>query len=198
MKKITFLLVILVLAASCTQNKVTSDAYSQKSKLIYDSSQNQGLEIQDNQGGEVGNVKYATIETSKGTIKAELYTEKAPVTTSNFIELSNRGFYNGLIFHRVEPGFVVQGGDPKGDGTGGSEKTIPLEIVPQLKHVKGALGMARSQDPNSASSQFYITLDAAHFLDGSYAVFGKVAGGMDVVENLEVGDKMIKITISDK
>ena len=142
--------------------------------------------------------KYALIETDKGTIKAELYTDKAPITTKNFIELADSGFYNGLKFHRVEPGFVVQGGDPKGDGTGGSEKTIPLEVNPDLKHVQGALGMARSQDPNSASSQFYITLAETPFLDGNYAVFGKVLQGIEVVEKIKVGDKMNKVYISDK
>lgn len=138
------------------------------------------------------------IETDKGTIKAELYTDKAPITTKNFIDLANSGFYNGLTFHRVEPGFVVQTGDPKGDGTGGSDKTIPLEINADLKHVKGALGMARTNDPNSATSQFYITLADTPFLDENYAVFGKVVEGMDVVEKIEVGDKMNKVYISDE
>lgn len=142
-------------------------------------------------------IKYAVIETEKGTIKAELYADKAPITAKNFIELANSGFYNGLIFHRVEPGFVVQGGDPKGDGTGGSGKTIPLEINPSLKHVKGALAMARTNDPNSATSQFYITLAPAPFLDGNYAVFGKVIEGMGAVEKIAAGDHMKKITISD-
>ena len=145
--------------------------------------------------GENKIVKYAVIETDRGTIKAELYADKAPITAKNFIDLTNSGFYNGLTFHRVEPGFVIQGGDPKGDGTGGSGKTIPLEINPDLKHVKGALGMARSQDPNSAESQFYITLSETPFLDGNYAVFGKVIEGMDVAESIEVGDKMVKVTI---
>ena len=142
--------------------------------------------------------KYAIIETDRGTIKAELYTDKAPITAKNFIDLANSGFYNGLKFHRVEPGFVVQGGDPNGDGTGGSSKTIPLEINNELKHVEGALAMARSQDPNSATSQFYITLAPTPFLDGNYAVFGKVAQGMDVVNQLKVGDNMNKVYISDK
>ncbi len=142
-------------------------------------------------------IAYAVIETDKGNIKAELYTSQAPATTKNFIELANSGFYNGLTFHRVEPGFVVQGGDPSGDGTGGSGRTIPLEVKPELKHVKGALGMARSQNPDSASSQFYITLAETPFLDGNYAVFGKVVHGMDVVEKIKVGDKMNKVYIGD-
>ena len=142
--------------------------------------------------------KYAVIETDRGTIKAELYTQKAPITTKNFIELADSGFYNGLKFHRVEPDFVIQGGDPKGDGTGGSSKNIPLEISPELNHVEGALGMARSQDPNSASSQFYITLAPTPFLDGNYAVFGKVVSGMEVARKIQVGDRMSKVYITDK
>lgn len=139
--------------------------------------------------------RIVTIETDNGAIKFELFEDKAPVTTKNFIELAQSGFYNGLTFHRVESGFVIQGGDPNGDGTGGSGKTIPLEIHPELKHVKGAVAMARKPDPNSATSQFYITLADTPFLDGNYAVFGKVTGGMDVVENIKVGDRMNKVSI---
>ena len=142
--------------------------------------------------------KYAVIETDRGTIRAELYAQKAPITAKNFIELADSGFYNGLKFHRVEPDFVIHGGDPKGDGTGGSSKNIPLETSPELKHVEGALGMARSQDPNSASSQFYITLVPTPFLDGNYAVFGKVVSGMEVARKIQIGDKMNKVYIEDK
>jgi peptidyl-prolyl cis-trans isomerase B (cyclophilin B) len=137
----------------------------------------------------------ATLETVKGTIKFELKETEAPITTKNFIDLTNKGFYNGLTFHRVEPGFVIQGGDPKGDGTGGSDKTIPLEIAPTLTHKKGAVGMARSQDPNSASSQFYICIEDAKFLDKNYAVFGQVIEGQNVVSNIRKGDKILKVTI---
>ena len=138
----------------------------------------------------------ATIETTKGTIIIELDTIRAPITTKNFIQLAKSGFYNGLKFHRYEPGFVIQGGDPQGDGTGGSGKNIPLEINPALTHIKGAVAMARASDPNSASSQFYITLAEAHSLDGKYAVFGKVVEGMDVIEKLRKGAVIKKITIS--
>ena len=148
--------------------------------------------------GENKMAKYVVIETDKGIVKAELYTEKAPITTKNFIDLANSGFYNGLKFHRVEKGFVIQGGDPRGDGSGGSEKTISLEINPDLKHVEGVLGMARTEDPNSARSQFYITLAPIPFLDGKYAVFGKVVSGMDAVKKIQVGDKMNKVYITDK
>lgn len=147
---------------------------------------------------QAGKNRIATIETGKGTIKFELYEKEAPITTKNFIDLAQKDFYNGLVFHRVEPGFVVQGGDPKGDGTGGSGNTIPLEIAPSLTHKKGAVGMARSQDPNSASSQFYIVLEDAKFLDKNYAVFGQVIEGQDVVEKIEKGDKMLKVTIGEK
>src|SRR5205085_925344 len=103
--------------------------------------------------------KMVTIETDKGKITVELNAAEAPKTVARFTELINQGFYNGLTFHRVEPGFVVQGGDPKGDGTGGSGQKIPFEQN-SLKHEKGVIAMARSQDKNSADSQFYITLAA--------------------------------------
>ena len=138
----------------------------------------------------------AVIETGKGTIKFELYEDLAPVTTANFIELAGRNFYDGLKFHRVEPGFVIQGGCPLGNGMGGSDKKIQLEVSPNLKHGDaGAVAMARSSDPNSASSQFYITLGPAAFLDNNYAVFGRVTEGMDVVNKIRVGDAMSKVTI---
>lgn len=140
--------------------------------------------------------RIAILETAKGTIKFELKESEAPITTKNFIDLTNKGFYNGLTFHRVEPGFVIQGGDPKGNGTGGSDKTIPLEIAPTLTHKKGAVGMARSQDPNSASSQFYICIEDAKFLDKNYAVFGQVIEGQNVVSNIRKGDKILKVTIT--
>jgi peptidyl-prolyl cis-trans isomerase B (cyclophilin B) len=143
--------------------------------------------------------QYAVIETEKGTIKFVLYTEEAPITTSNFIELANRNFYEGLKFHRVEPGFVIQGGCPYGTGTGGSDKKIKLEVSPTLKHGEaGAVAMARSNDPNSASSQFYITLGPAAFLDGNYAVFGRVVEGLDVVQQIRKGDVMSKVTIANE
>lgn len=124
----------------------------------------------------------ATIETSMGTIKFEIYQDKVPTTAANFIDLANSGFYDGLIFHRVVDDFVIQGGDPLGTGMGGSGTTIPLEINSDLTHRDGAVAMARkSNDLNSATSQFYICDGAQHDLDGNYAVFGQVIEGMDVV-----------------
>ncbi|MGE0883957.1 MAG: peptidylprolyl isomerase [Blastocatellales bacterium] len=141
----------------------------------------------------------AIIETTKGTIKFELYEDLAPITTANFIELAEKNFYDGLKFHRYEPGFVIQGGCPYGTGTGSSDKKIPLEVSPNLKHGEaGAVAMARSSDPNSASCQFYITLGQAAFLDGNYAVFGRVTEGMDAVKTIRAGDVMNKVTIASE
>lgn len=139
----------------------------------------------------------ATITTDKGTITFTLHEDKAPVTTANFIELAEKKWYDGLNFHRVEPGFVIQGGCPQGTGTGSSDKKIKLEIHPDLKHDRaGTVAMARSSDPNSASCQFYITLAPASFLDKNYAVFGHVTEGQDVVSSIRVGDKIQSIVIS--
>ncbi|MEO0074503.1 MAG: peptidylprolyl isomerase [candidate division WOR-3 bacterium] len=124
-----------------------------------------------------------------GKIKIKLYTKEAPKTTENFIKLVNQGFYNGLTFHRVIPGFVIQGGDPKGDGTGGPGYTIPAEINANLKHIRGAVATARLSDqvnPTKASSgsQFYICHAPAPHLDGNYTIFGMVVEGMDVVDKI--------------
>src|SRR6266545_4135568 len=129
-----------------------------------------------------------------GEITLELFAEDAPKTVENFVTLARKGFYDGLTFHRVEPKFVVQGGDPKGNGTGGPGYTIKDEFNKQ-QHVRGVVAMARTQAPNSAGSQFYITLAPAHFLDGKYTVFGKVTGGMEVVDKIRVGDKMKSVKI---
>jgi cyclophilin family peptidyl-prolyl cis-trans isomerase len=138
----------------------------------------------------------AVLETTQGVIRFELYEDLAPVTAQNFIDLTEQGFYNGLTFHRYEPGFVIQGGDPDGTGMGGSKKTIQLEVSRALKHDSaGIVAMARSSDPDSASSQFYITLAPASFLDLKYAVFGKVTEGLESAQALRAGDKMITVTI---
>ncbi len=131
----------------------------------------------------------ATIDTSMGSFQVTLDGKSAPLTVANFIKLSNQGFYNGLKFHRVVQGFMIQGGDPKGDGTGGPGYTIPAEI--KLKHTIGAIAMARTGDqvnPTKASSgsQFYVTLAPQPSLDGQYTVFGYVTSGMDVVAKIGV------------
>jgi peptidyl-prolyl cis-trans isomerase B (cyclophilin B) len=129
-----------------------------------------------------------------GAIAIDFFPEDAPKTVENFVTLAKKGFYDGLTFHRVEPNFVVQGGDPKGNGMGGPGYTIKAEFNKQ-KHVRGALAMARSQSPDSAGSQFYITLAPSHFLDGQYTVFGTVTSGMDVVDKIRKGDKMKSVKI---
>jgi cyclophilin family peptidyl-prolyl cis-trans isomerase len=129
-----------------------------------------------------------TITTSFGVIKVEFYPQDAPKTVENFKELAKSGFYNGLIFHRIVPGFVIQGGDPNTRnvnnkskwGTGGPGWNIKAEFN-KNKHSRGALSMARSQDPDSAGSQFFIVLKYSNFLDGQYTVFGRVTDGMDSV-----------------
>lgn len=122
-----------------------------------------------------------------GTIAVELDADAAPITVENFLKLANEGFYNGLTFHRIMAGFMMQGGDPNGTGTGGSDETITGEfsangIENPLSHTRGAISMARSQNYNSASSQFFICHADSTFLDGSYACFGYVTDGMDVVD----------------
>lgn len=139
----------------------------------------------------------AIVETDKGSFAFELYAERAPITVENFVGLAEDDFYDGLTFHRYEPGFVIQGGDPKGDGTGGSGETIQLETHPELTHEEGAVAMARSRAPDSASSQFYVTLNDVHQLDGDYAVFGQVIDGMDAVKDLREGDRMESVTIQN-
>lgn len=124
-----------------------------------------------------------------GTIALELDADVAPITVENFANLVNEGFYNGLTFHRIISGFMIQGGDPLGNGTGGSSKTIKGEFTSNgvknsISHVRGTISMARSSMPNSASSQFFIVHQDSTFLDGQYAAFGTVTSGMDVVDKI--------------
>lgn len=140
----------------------------------------------------------AVIKTSRGDVVCELYADKAPLSVTNFKQLADGGFYNGLTFHRVVPGFVVQGGDPEGTGAGGPGYTIPAEIG--MLHKKGALAWARTgnevnPDRRSSGSQFYITLETVPFLDGEYTVFGQTVSGMDVVEKIQQGDIIKSISI---
>jgi len=133
---------------------------------------------------------HATIEIKNyGTIKLELYADKAPKTVANFAKLVNEGFYNGLTFHRIIDGFMIQGGDPLGNGTGGSSETIIGEfqlnaIRNDISHVRGVISMARSTRYNSASSQFFIVHEDSTFLDGQYAGFGKVTEGIEIVDKI--------------
>ena len=140
--------------------------------------------------GSAGQLRHAEITVKDyGTIKLELDEGAAPITVANFIQLAQSGFYDGLTFHRIMDGFMIQGGDPDGNGTGGSKETIKGEFAKNgvdnpISHVKGTISMARSNDPNSARSQFFITVADATFLDGSYAAFGRVTEGMEVAEQI--------------
>jgi peptidylprolyl isomerase/peptidyl-prolyl cis-trans isomerase B (cyclophilin B) len=131
-----------------------------------------------------------------GEIQIELVPEDAPKTVESFVTLSKKGFYNGLTFHRVVKGFVVQGGDPKGDGTGGPGYNLKAEFN-ERKHVRGTVAMARSASPDSAGSQFYICFAPAPHLDRQYTIFGQVVKGMEVVDKIAVGDKMKTVRIEE-
>ncbi len=166
------------------------------------------------------NGKATVVMTVNGKkISIELDGNNAPISAGNFVDLVQKKFYDGLTFHRVVKNFVVQGGDPKGNGTGGyipsgssSERRIPLEIKPtgatsptysqpingtaQLEHKRGAIAMARSQSPDSASSQFYFTLEDVPYLNGNYAVFGKITQGVEVLDTIKQGDKITSAQVT--
>ena len=147
----------------------------------------------------MSNVKKAVIKLQDGgSIGLELYPDIAPISTENFLKLAREGFYNGVTFHRVVPGFVIQGGDPTVTGMGGPGYTIKGEFAANgvkndLKHTRGVISMARSMDPNSAGSQFFIMVDDAPHLDGQYAAFGRVTSGMECVDKI-VEDSQKNIT----
>lgn len=137
----------------------------------------------------------ATFETSKGTITLELTPDKTPLTVANFVNLIQRGYYDGLIFHRVIPNFMVQGGDPTGTGRGGPGYNFQDEIDASLKHTgPGILSMANA-GPNTNGSQFFITHVKTDWLDGKHTVFGHVTSGQDVVNKIQQGDKIIKAAV---
>lgn len=149
-----------------------------------------------------GKTYTAAIKTDKGDILCELNHKEAPLGVTNFVQLARGGFYKGLTFHRVEPGFVIQGGDPSGNGTGGPGYTVKGETKNGLKHTKGALAFARLPDSvnpeqRSSGSQFYITLAPTAFLDNNYTVFGYVTQGADVTEKISKGDKILDVVISE-
>lgn len=142
-----------------------------------------------------------------GTITLELDADEAPISVTNFVNLAEEGFYDGLTFHRIISGFMIQGGDPKGNGTGGSDTTIKGEfsengVENNISHVRGTISMARANDPDSASSQFFIVHEDSTFLDGQYAAFGHVTDGMDVVdaicENTPVQDNNGTVKAGDQ
>ena len=135
-----------------------------------------------------------TIQTTRGKIRFRFYPLDAPKTSKRIATLVSEGFYNGLLFHRVEPGFVIQGGDPTGTGSGGSGQALAAEFNLR-KHVLGAVAMARGEDPDSADAQFYISLGNHPQLDGRYTVFGQVVEGVEVLSQIQVGDRMTALTL---
>lgn len=140
-------------------------------------------------------MKKAIIHMEKGDITIELFEKEAPGTVANFEKLIKEGFYDGLTFHRVIPGFVAQGGCPNGNGTGGPGYTIKDELIGNLhKHERGALSMAH-RGPNTGGSQFFIVYEPQPHLDGVHTVFGKVIEGMDVVDGIQQGDRMVKVEV---
>lgn len=195
MKKITVWLLTLAFAATMlagcgsktdtTKTTETTEATSAADKTsdgaadTADTSENEEL---------LTGLHHVTIDVQDyGTISLELDADTAPISVTNFINLANEGFYDGLTFHRIISGFMIQGGDPNGNGTGGSEKTIKGEfsangVENDISHVRGVISMARANDPDSGSSQFFIVHEDSTFLDGQYAAFGHVTDGMDVVD----------------
>lgn len=180
-KKIFLCLMMLLcmLSTACTakkdNNEVNSNAQS-------DTSDNVNVELVATNHVEIDVKDY-------GVIKVELYGDIAPITVNNFVKLCNDGFYDGLTFHRIISGFMIQGGDPKGDGTGGSEEKITGEFANNgidnpINHTRGVISMARSMANDSASSQFFIMHEDSPHLDGSYAAFGKVTDGMEIVDKI--------------
>lgn len=136
---------------------------------------------------------YVKMETAYGDVVMKLMPEVAPLTVAKFMDRVREGFYDGLDFHRVIPGFVAQGGDPRRMGRKPVDYTIPPEFSNVVKHKRGSVAMARTNDPNSATTQFYITYGRQPHLDAQYTIFGEVVSGMDAVDQIQQGDKMIKV-----
>lgn len=137
------------------------------------------------------------VTTARGDIVFSLFPDDAPLHSAAFMKLAEAGFYDGLTFHRVEPGFVVQGGDPQGDGTGGPGYKLKAEFNAR-PHLRGTVAMARSSQPDSAGSQFYICLDDAPFLDRQYTVFGQMTEGFEALDAIRRGDAITKVTIEPR
>lgn len=190
MKKILLVFVACVLAVSVSCKK---KELAKETKMVTEKKETTSVDV---------NKQYiATIKTSKGDIVCELFAKDAPLSATNFKNLAENKFYDGLTFHRVVPGFVVQGGDPTGTGAGGPGYTIPAEIG--KPHKEGALAWARTGDEvnperRSSGSQFYITYKATPFLDGAYTVFGQTIKGMDVVNKIQQGDKILSVVVEEK
>ena len=195
MKKITVWLLTLAFAATmlagCGSKTDTTDTTeTTEATSAADETSDGAADTADTSENEelLTGLHHVTIDVQDyGTISLELDADTAPISVTNFINLANEGFYDGLTFHRIISGFMIQGGDPNGNGTGGSEKTIKGEfsangVKNDISHVRGVISMARANDPDSGSSQFFIVHEDSTFLDGQYAAFGHVTDGMDVVD----------------
>lgn len=209
MKKLTALFLSVAmcgtLLAGCGSSKSdeaqASDTNETTAEETTDASSEEDTEL-------LTGLHHVTIDVKNyGTISLELDADTAPISVTNFINLAKDGFYDGLTFHRIISGFMIQGGDPKGNGTGGSDQTIKGEfsengVENDISHVRGTISMARANDPDSASSQFFIVHEDSTFLDGQYAAFGHVTDGMDVVdaicENTPVQDNNGTVKADDQ
>lgn len=202
MKKFLGILLTMVLvlgtltacgSAGNDKSDTSSKADTSSSAEVSSSSETDSSEAEDSKQSEekllTGKHHAEIVVKDYGTIKLELDADTAPISVTNFVKLAKEGFYDGLTFHRIISGFMIQGGDPNGDGTGGSEETIKGEfkengVENNISHVRGVISMARSMDNDSASSQFFIVHKDSTFLDGQYAGFGKVTDGMEVVDKI--------------
>lgn len=202
MKKFLGILLTMVLvlgtltacgSAGNDKSDTSSKADSSSSAEVSSSSGTDSSEAEDSKQSEekllTGKHHAEIVVKDYGTIKLELDADTAPISVTNFVKLAKEGFYDGLTFHRIISGFMIQGGDPNGDGTGGSDETIKGEfkengVENNISHVRGVISMARSMDNDSASSQFFIVHKDSTFLDGQYAGFGKVTDGMEVVDKI--------------
>ena len=195
MKKITVWLLTLAFAATmlagCGSKTDTTDTTetTEATSAADETSDGAADTADTSEDGELlTGLHHVTIDVQDyGTISLELDADTAPISVTNFINLANEGFYDGLTFHRIISGFMIQGGDPNGNGTGGSDQTIKGEfsengVENDISHVRGVISMARANDPDSGSSQFFIVHEDSTFLDGQYAAFGHVTDGMDVVD----------------
>lgn len=216
MKKISFILMVLVAAAlviglvGCSSGGETASEGDTKQSGVQ-SSEDRASKLAEKAAKEAsaeaeksGKQQYAVVETNKGKIVFQLFPHKAPKTVANFVKLANEGFYDGIKWHRVVPGFVIQGGDPlskdndpQNDGLGGPGYKIKAEFN-DVPHQRGTVAMARAQDPDSAGSQYYICLEPQPQLDGQYTVFGQVVEGMDVVDSIQQYDVMTKVYIEER
>ena len=189
-KKFSFLLVLAVLvmglsACGGSKSDTTSETKAPKATETAEATKKPESKTTDTKGKHHAKIKVKDY----GTIEVELDGDTAPITVANFVKLVNEKFYDGLTFHRIMSGFMIQGGDPLGNGTGGSDETIKGEfssngVEHNISHKRGVISMARSSEPDSASSQFFIMHQDADYLDGQYAAFGKVTKGMSVVDKI--------------